>query len=270
MTNEIEHYLNLAMSSPFPYKSFSNEELIKDYKKLLHTRKVNSIAGLNIIENYHKSIWHCNRYGYKSPIEAWQDPNIMSYVIQNRLKYMATKELSALAIRTGLYVSGRAPKVSIFKPALAKYLINKYLQKYDTIFDPCCGFSGRLLGTATLNKKYIGYDINSITVRESNQLINALNIGNSEVLLKNSLYEMGTFDCLFTCPPYGNKEHWHQDIEELSADEWIDTCLKNYKCEKYLFVIDKTEKYKDYIVETLENKSHFGCNTEQVIFISSK
>ena len=37
--------------------------------------------------------------------------------------------------------------------------------------------------------------------------------------------------------------------------------------QKYLFVIDMTDKYKDSIVETIENKSHFGINTEYVILI---
>ena len=36
---------------------------------------------------------------------------------------------------------------------------------------------------------------------------------------------------------------------------------------KYLFVVDETEKYKNYIVETIENKSHFGSNFEYVILI---
>ena len=74
---------------------------------------------------------------------------------------------------------------------------------------------------------------------------------------------------LFTCPPYGGKEHWNKnnDEVEMSCDEWIDICLDKYKVNKYLFVVDKTEKYKNNIVETIENKSHFGTNYEYVILI---
>ena len=43
--------------------------------------------------------------------------------------------------------------------------------------------------------------------------------------------------------------------------------MNNFKCETYLFVADETEKYKDFIVEELENKSHFGKNKECVILI---
>ena len=47
----------------------------------------------------------------------------------------------------------------------------------------------------------------------------------------------------------------------------IDLCLKKHKCKKYLFVVDKTEKYKNNIVEIIENKSHIGSNNEYVILI---
>ena len=79
----------------------------------------------------------------------------------------------------------------------------------------------------------------------------------------------GEYESLFTCPPYGGKEHWNKDNDEIekTCDEWIELCLNKYKCKKYLFVVDETEKYKNYIVETIENKSHFGSNFEYVILI---
>ena len=53
----------------------------------------------------------------------------------------------------------------------------------------------------------------------------------------------------------------------MTCDDWIDLCLKQYKCREYLFVVDKTEKYKANIVETIDNKSHFSKNKEYVIWI---
>ena len=72
---------------------------------------------------------------------------------------------------------------------------------------------------------------------------------------------------LFTCSPYNDKESWNENDKNLTCDEWIDICMEKYKLHKYLFVVDNTEKYKDYIVETLENKSHFGKNNEYVVLI---
>ena len=74
---------------------------------------------------------------------------------------------------------------------------------------------------------------------------------------------------MFTCSPYNDKENWGQDIKNLSCDEWIDICLKNFKCKKYIFIVDHTNKYKDNIVETINNKSHFNENNEKVILIEN-
>ena len=74
---------------------------------------------------------------------------------------------------------------------------------------------------------------------------------------------------MFTCSPYGIIENW-PDIEltNLSCDEWIDVCLNNCKCKRYLFVTDdKINKWKNSVVEVIENKSHFGKNVEYVVMV---
>lgn len=257
------------MNNSFPFPQYSQSELITDLNALLSNKidKSSGNTGLKIISQYHQSIWRCNIKDHLSPIEAWSNDAIMAKVYANRQKYLNKDIITDEELRRGLTVSKLAPKVSVFKPTTAKYLINKYLSEYDTVFDPCAGFSGRMLGTVSLNKTYIGQDINSITVKEANNIIKDFRLNNATYMMKDSIYDTGEYECLFTCPPYANKENWHQDIECLTADEWITLCLNNYKCKQYLFVIDKTELYKDNIVETLSNKSHFGTNNELVINI---
>lgn len=265
--NKVEKYLNLTLETNFPYDNFTDSELAKDYKSLKKSENKNSNSGLKIVRQFHPSIWRCNRRGYKSPMDAWNSPEIMYKVIENRLKYLK-EDLSVYNIRAGLSISKKAPKVSVFKPTTAKYLIEKYLNEYAEIFDPCCGFSGRMLGTCILGKHYIGQDINSVTVKESTKIKDYFKL-DASLKVNDSIYDSGEYECLFTCPPYGNKENWHQEIEVLSADEWIDVCLKNYKCKAYLFVVDKTAKYKDFVVEEFKNKSYLNENSEQVVFIKN-
>jgi hypothetical protein len=265
--NIINEYLQLLQETSFPYPQYTEKELNNSYCKLQekYLTKTSNV-GLELVKQFHPSIWRCNINNRPSPIDAWQDEDIMTKVIANRLKYLKTDTLSLNNLLTGLSVTKLAPKVSIFRPAMAKYLIQKYLSEFCTIFDPCAGFSGRMLGACSLNKKYIGQDINSVTMIEASRLADFLKL---DVCLSNkdSLYDSGNYECLFTCPPYGNKENWCQDIEELSADEWIEACLQNYKCKRYLFVIDKTEKYQQYIVEELQHKAHFSTAKELVILI---
>ena len=114
-------------------------------------------------------------------------------------------------------------------------------------------------------------------MKESNEIIKFKNIGNRCSVNVQDLLSAPATDwtnsennMLFTCPPYGGKEHWNENNDEIekTCDEWIDLCLKKHRnCNRYLFVVDKTEKYKNNIVETITNKSHFGENTESVILI---
>ena len=85
---------------------------------------------------------------------------------------------------------------------------------------------------------------------------------------KDILNSKGEYQCLFTCPPYSDKEQW-LDVkpDKRNCDDWIDECLNRFKCKRYLFVVDNTERYKDYIIDEIHNKSHFNKNNEYVIMI---
>lgn len=127
-----------------------------------------------------------------------------------------------------------------------------------------------MIGAISCGKAYTGQDINEEHVKESNEIIKFKNYSNAQVSVQNILTDSKKeYECLFTCPPYGGKEHWNENNDEIekSCDEWIDVCLEKYKCKAYLFVVDQTEKYKDKIVEVLESKSHLGVSKEYVVSI---
>ena len=259
-----------------PYLDYVNSTYTSDFLSLFKTNlpfpylneDLQNKNDYGLIHHFHKSIYYASRKGCKSPYEAWKDKDLVLKSALNRLKYV--KSCKPLDIVQGFNVAKIAPKVSIFKPSLAERLIKMYLNNYNQIFDPFSGFSGRMIGTMNSSKQYIGQDINEDHVRESNEIIQYKNYVNCQVIQQDILTDSNkSYECLFTCPPYGGKEHWNENNDEIekSCDEWMDICLEKYKCKKYLFVVDQTEKYKDYIVETIENKSHFGSNIELVILI---
>lgn len=226
-----------------------------------------------LIQHFHKSIYKASKKGKPSPLEAWHDKSIIKKVALNRLHYVGHCKPSD--ILQGLSVTRYAPKISVFKPNLAKDLIARFLDDCGTIVDPFSGFSGRMLGAVSCGKRYIGKDINEEHVAESNEIIlfrrlqNCCSVAVEDILKKK---DVETYDCLFTCPPYGGKEHWneHNDEVEKTCDEWIGLCLQHYKCKKYLFVVDKTSKYKDYIVTDINKKSAlFAKSAEKVVLIES-
>ena len=257
-------------STEFPYPKYSQKILLDSYQSLIKsdTSKFTLSAryGEKAILNYYPSIYHAKKQGKISPYEAWQDDDLLRKCIDNRIIYKGSN-LDPSKVLAGLSISGIAPKVSVFNPYLAKYLTQKYLNDYKTVFDPFSGFGGRLLGVCSCDKTYIGQDINKITVEESIRMISELMLPNCSVTLADSINTTGIYECLLTCPPYNLKETWGQVIKNKSCDEWIDICLNNFNCNKYVFIVDHTEKYKDYIVEELAYKSHLNNSFEYVVVI---
>lgn len=257
------------LPAEFPYPHYSNSQLKEDYENLVNRDyKSGQKFGTYIANEFHKSIWKASVKGKKSPYEAWYDESLMTRLIRNRLIYSSSPEITPEILRRGFSPSRIAPRVSLFNPALAKYLISKYLNEYDTIFDPFSGFSGRLLGACSLGKKYVGSDIDEDHVKESQLIIDYFGL-KGVVEVKDVLESSGVYPCLFTCPPYGGKERWNEknDLIEKSCDEWIQECIQRFDCERYLFVVDGTECFKDNIAEEIDNSSHLGKGREYVVLI---
>lgn len=260
------------LPAEFPYPHYSSSQLKEDYENLVNRDyKPGQKFGTYIANEFHKSIWKASVKGKKSPYEAWHDESLMTKLIKNRLIYSSSPEITPEILRRGFSPSRIAPRVSLFNPALAKYLISKYLNEYDVIFDPFSGFSGRLLGACSLGKKYIGNDIEEDHVRESQSIIDYFGL-EGVVGAKDVLESSGVYPCLFTCPPYGGKERWNEknDLVEKSCDEWIQECMQRFDCERYLFVVDETEYFEDDIVEEIDNSSHMGKGKEYVVLVKKE
>lgn len=243
----------------------------------------------------HPSIIYANRKHSLSPYDYWQrlkhDAELFKVFYENRLRcsdwfkekngknfhYLQEGYVPEFIYGIGLSTSRKAPIVSYFKPALAKNLILKYLNEFNTIFDPCSGYSGRLIGALCAGKNYIGSDLNDITVQESKQLYEFIKplFPNQTVNMnvQDALNSTGEFSCMLTCTPYEDIEEWvdsngNKITNKMNCDDWIDALTERYHCKKYIFVTDdKIVKYRNNIVETLENTSHFGSNKEYVIQI---
>lgn len=268
--NYDSYLFDWCRSIGFPYPQYDDTRMQQDWQSLC--KYSNDVyvpqcrIGESLISNYHRSIYNCRVKHYSSPVEAWNDDTKLKKVIQNRLIYVNNVDPSK--ILRGFNVSKICPRVSIFNPILAKYIVTKYLAEFNQVFDPFSGFSGRLLGTIAAGKEYIGQDLNPDTVAESNQIIDFLQLSNASIIQKDIFDSFGKYECLLTCPPYHDKETYKDESVFLSCDDWIDECLNRFDCKKYAFVVDKTEKYKDYVVEELKSTSHFNTVKETIVVIS--
>ena len=252
----------------FPFPEYSKERMFKDYDYLCRKPyNQRSMCGISIIQNFHKSIWYGHKKNMLSPVECWKDRNMLETVVRNRFIYKSV--LSSQNIAKGFNICSIAKTVSVFNPMLARDIIENFLYDVKVIFDPFSGFSGRMLGACAKGKAYLGQALNPQHFFESNEIIRLLGL-NASVIEKDIFTSSGTYESLFTCPPYYDKEIWNDKETILSCDEWIDICLARFDCKIYLFVVDETEKYKSNIVRKIENKSHFGTNYEYLIKLEKK
>ena len=254
----------------FPYPSYKDDRMKSDWLHLQRHKsdeyKPTCRLGISIIKNFHKSIYDCRVGNSLSVRTAWDDDRLLKKVIENRLIYKNNVDPSK--VLSGFNISKICPIVSIFNPVLARYLCDTYLVEFSEVFDPFSGFSGRLLGVASTGKNYIGQDRNVKAVKESNSIISFLDLAERcSVECKDVLESEGQYECLLTCPPYGTKEIYADEDIFKCCDDWIDECLARFKCSRYVFVVDKTQKYKDRVAMTLDNVSHLSTSHEYVVVL---
>lgn len=257
----------------FPYPVYTDKRLLADFHRLCNyhiSDNYNSYARLgdSIIQQFHHSIYDARVGNYLSPKDAWEDDTLLKKVILNRLIYK--NDVDPFKILKGFNISKICPRVSVFNPVLARYLVQKYLSDYSSVFDPFSGFSGRMLGVASCDKDYIGQDLNSSAVEESNQIIKFLNLTNCSVSCKDILQSYGDYECLLSCPPYYNKEHYRDETVVKTCDEWIGEILSRFRCNRYVFVVDYTDKYKCFVKEEIKSTSHLIKLKELVIVIDKQ
>lgn len=267
MFDKVKHFEYM----PFPYVSYDHSSLILSYKKLesitFNDLQINNRNGDMLINQFHNSIYNDKCINSFSPYEIWNNKNLLT-------KYVLNNYISQIWLNPNKILQGfNRSKVSVFSAGRAKMIILKYLSEFETIFDPFSGYSGRMLGTISLGKRYIGQDISERHVAESNNMMEFLRKYeikfDSTIIQKDILQSSGKYECLFTCPPYADEEYEDVPFDARSCDDWIDECLKRFDCKRYVFVVNTTQRYQDYVVETLNNKSIFGVQKEYIIIINA-
>ena len=241
----VDYLFRIYRSMPFPEFKYPDKELIKSYNKLLRmdcndkryrNLSVNTRLGDRIIYHFHPSIWHQALPGKISPHDAWYDDTILKDHINSHILYQT--HLNKNKILQGFNVSPTAPSIRFMSGGKAKLIVNRYLSDYDTIFDPNMGYGGRMLGTVSLDKKYVGICKDEMLYKEN---INMIEFIQEHYAIDGRINPAGTeYPCMFT---------------EVENDNEITEYLSTYKCSKYLFVTLGTEKYKQHQIDYIESRS---------------
>jgi len=183
--------------------------------------------GNSYLKSNFESYWKSSFKGRKSPIEAWEDDKTMERVIKYRIGLNNSSEIFDFSLHQlvrGLSVTRHA--VSFFKPLLAASIYTHFLGESvkPVVFDPCCGFGGRLLGFKAKypTGKYIGCEPNIETFNELLELSKNF----TDVELHNCKLEdfditsIQNVDLSFTSIPYFDLEIYSNPVKYLNFDDW--------------------------------------------------
>ena len=307
----VENSLALCRKEGFPFPTLNPLKLKESWRKLcgLHSSKSKgSTTGTDILRHFHQSIYAYRSGDTPSLLEAWKDDNILRKIIKNRVLYSGVRIAKGKAFITpqtvvlGLNQAKVAAKISLFRPALARYLIEKYLNDCDTVIDCCAGFAGRLLGAGSLGKRYRAGDINETTIKEDMAVAKEFNIDCKVVLndawnesIESKFDDIDFDSCgMLACTPYGRgkreveyelsngvkyklfegtsigaKESWNDsDSDNMFTYDWVErTLVLNPNVKRFVFVLDKPGQFEEFVAEEILTDTVFSIVREYVVVI---
>lgn len=197
----------------------------------------------------------------KSLYDNWNNEKKLHELIRKTVNYNLKHNngiWTTNRIRQNAKVYCSKQTVSNFRPTVAKYIYNTFGNN-GKIFDPCCGWGGRLLGFLSSNCiEYVGCDPSTETYNGLNTLKNIYSYRNKEVQLNNCCAEdyvpkSDYFDLVFTSPPYFNTEHYSNETTQsyLRYPDYED--WKNNFLQKLIENSFNALKFNGYFIFNIAN-----------------
>ena len=116
-------------------------------------------AAVNFASSFHPQMWSVRVSRYLSPMECFQDDQLFRAAIERALAVWPNRHgANASNLRTMLKTFTGCAAVSNFKPSVARAVIDRFSSAGDTVVDFSAGYGGRLVGSLTLPRNYIGID----------------------------------------------------------------------------------------------------------------
>ena len=155
--------------------------------------------------------------------------------------------------------------VTIYSPIMTKSIVKELDCK--TVFDPCIGWGGRMIGTTCLGDDYhyTGCEPFTKTFSGLESMIKELNIENQVTLynkgVETVLKELNDkrYDMCLTSPPYYDLEVYsHEESQSInqykSYDEWINEFIKPI----IDFVCSHVDKYSCWSVKNIKTDKKYN------------
>ena len=224
----------------FPMPSSSEDELREDYDSLVRFNTTNVISeegiiksesyknGIKVFKHFSPHFFTVSVGGKPTYLDVFYNDELLKKVITNRMgiSYKETFNITGNMIRQGLRNSFIAGSASIFKPAVAKTIFDRYAPRNGFVYDYSAGFGQRMLGAmaSPKNLKYIGTDPWAETNVAISKTIKFFGFEK-----RARVYQMGSekfcppdfvdkIDLAFSSPPYYDLETYTDEKSQAYAN----------------------------------------------------
>jgi len=279
----------------YPHNFLTDEQKIKRMRVLKTTTcrltDKNEISrnyvGLDLVNSFHPHMMEVRYVGQDTPHDRFHNDEGLKDCIARWMEL--GKVPSPSGMRRILRTRDGVKSAVNFKPAVAKFIYEKYAPDNGKVLDPCSGFSGRLAGCIASDKNlhYYGIDPDYRTARGNmecasffwgieNDLFEdrefkfgfTFDIGCAEEAMEN--YRDNYFDLVFTSPPYYSTEEYSVDSSQSmhrysSYEEWRREFLFKV-CLESLRVLKKD----GYFIINLKNYSNYKIADDFKIYCQRK
>jgi len=233
----------------FPYHKSNDDiekikEIIFNYKKFdtifnKETKVFNNSAytvGTTYLKAMFHSYWKSSFRGNKSPVQIWESEKDMTNIIKYRIGLNNSGEIYDFSLKNLVKgISAVRGSISFFKPIVAACIYREFLKDFSQedvpkVFDPCCGFGGRMLGfkSSFPNGIYVGCEPNIETYNELLELSkNFTNVTIYNCKVEDLILENYDFDLSFTSIPYFDLETYSNVMEYENIKEWQETFINS-------------------------------------------
>lgn len=250
---------------------YSNEELNAEYSAI-QTLK----GSYSMVWSKNKNIHHFQPHYFREEMKFLSNKLNYDLLLENRKKYLFKDDINMKEMLRGCKIAGCIRGYSHFSPLIIKKFIED--NNIVSVYDPCGGWGHRLLGSG--KTPYIYNDIWKDSVSGVNSMVKHHGLID-KVMYQNdctSFTPTQTYQSVFTCPPYFNKEIYSSGfsnmddyknfLEKMILKSFIEkhsaTIMGTVICHDYVdllqYTINKYAKVVD-IIDIVKNRNHFEKNS---------
>jgi len=233
----------------FPYPYLDADEIEWEFELLRNSVTTTAFVGrmlgattigLRLANSFHPQMWHVRSQQHRlAPIDYFHDDTCLQALLARAPRFWPNRRCwNAQCVRSlfRAYSSGR---VANFRPLAARAIIERFSGSGGRVLDFCAGFGGRLLGSLTLKRHYIGIDASYLQVDGSKNMLETLrnlSVGSADLYHASAedflpTVHASSVDLVFSSPPFFNAELYGEEPTQSTQryrtyQDWVDFFLR--------------------------------------------